>query len=353
MVYNVIGVMSGSSLDGLDIAYVEITEIGGQWSFELLHSQCHPYEASLYNDLKNVMSLPLSQFLELHTRLGRYIGEQINIFIEKNKLEHKVHLIASHGHTAYHNPANHTSFQLGDGATIAAVTQLNVVSDLRNKDVALHGQGAPIVPIADRYFWNDYDFCLNIGGIANVTINSDTPQAFDICTANQVLNHFAQSQGLAFDTDGQLAQSGQVSSDLLAVLNQHDYFQQPGPKSLSNTFAQFYIDTLQKLSAADAIATMTEHIAVQVAQHLQAFITHPSQKLLITGGGAHNKYLIERIQYHCGDLNIDILDPQIVDFKEAIAMALIGVLRWREETNVLSSVTGATTDSVGGALWVN
>lgn len=353
MVYNVIGLMSGSSLDGLDIAYVEISEIGGNWSFELLHTECIPYEQYWIEKLKNAHNSSITDLLDMHTEYGRFLGMKVNEFIDKYSLYHKVHLIASHGHTIYHNPKTQTSFQLGEGGSISALTQLNVVSDLRNKDVALQGQGAPIVPIADKYFWNEYDFCLNIGGIANITILQDNVTAFDICTANQVLNYFAQQKGENFDIDGKFANNGSIQEDKLKTLNQLDYFQIKGPKSLSNDFCNEYISILKELKAEDALATMCEHIAIQIKHSIENYLVHPSQKLFITGGGAHNLYLVNRIRHHLPNLEVITAESTIIDFKEAIAMALIGVLRWREETNAIASVTGAVKDSVGGALWVN
>lgn len=354
MVYNVIGLMSGSSLDGLDIAYVEISEIGGKFTFDLKKAECIPYSDDWKSILKEAASMPLPDYFRAHTAYGRYLGESVREFIHRHELFHKVHLIASHGHTVFHEPSSKTSVQMGDGASINAITQISVVSDLRNKDVALGGQGAPIVPIAEKYFWSSYDFCLNIGGIANVTVNGEEPLAFDICSANQVLNHFAQISGMEFDEDGALAATGTIDHSILETLNSHSYFSIAGPKSLSNDFTTYYVSHLAALSPQDALATMIEHISIQVAQHIKPFIAHPSQQMIITGGGAHNTFLVSRINHYLeSQVSIHKLDKELIDYKEAIAMALIGVLRWREENNVLSSVTGAQQDSVGGALWVN
>lgn len=356
MTYNVIGLMSGSSLDGLDIVFATFTYASSNWQYEIVQGETIPYSEDLYQELKQVTQLPLTQYLTLHTRLGRYFGNCVNAFIEKHQLFHKVHFIASHGHTVWHNPKEHTSVQIGDGATIAAVTGINTISDLRNMDVALGGQGAPIVPIADKFLYNDYDFLLNIGGICNVTVNSGNPLAFDIAPANQVLNYFANKVGKEFDTNGDLARSGNVDKEKLAIMGNFPYHFLPAPKSLDNSFSQKnIIPLLDSLDAKDALCTAVNYIATQIAQSLQPFVQKvENKKLLVTGGGALNAFLVERINDALQSDNVAVVvaDHHTVHFKEAVAMAFIGVLRWREEDNVLASVTGASRNSVGGALWL-
>ncbi|MFT4062779.1 MAG: anhydro-N-acetylmuramic acid kinase [Edaphocola sp.] len=360
MVYNVIGLMSGSSLDGLDIAFCQLTEISGKWTYEILRADCITYPDAIAADLKNAANISVPGFLRLHSSYGHYLGEQVNKFIAAHSLEHKVHFIASHGHTVWHEPAAHTTSQIGDGAAIAAWTLLPVVSDLRAMDVALGGQGAPIVPIADKYLFGDYDFCLNIGGIANVTINGAEPIAFDICPANQLLNYFANKAGKEYDENGALARTGTFEGFLLDKIGSLDFYEQPAPKSLHNGFVHEVVlpHFAEDLSVADALATAVQHIAEQIAN---ALITYRNpleeQKMLVTGGGALNGFLIEKIDeaLNKGNSNhIEAIVPneQTVQYKEALAMALIGTLRWREETNVLGSVTGAGKNSVNGAMWL-
>lgn len=352
MVYLAIGLMSGSSLDGLDIAYVELIETAGKWEFQLQSAESIPYSEEWKTKLKNAAQMPISEFLELHTAYGRLLGTEVNKFIEKHDLYHKVHFITSHGHTAYHNPQAQTSFQLGDGASIAATTGIKVISDLRNKDVAFGGQGAPIVPIAEQILWKDYQLCLNIGGIANITINKDSLIAFDICPANQVLNYFAQAQGMAYDQDGAIAASGNVDATVLASLNALEYYQQSAPKSLANSYSQKLIEKLNDLSIEDALATASEHIAVQISAQIAKYGS-AGDRLLITGGGAFNKHLVDLIQAKNPNIEIEEAEADIIEYKEAIAMTLIGGLRWMEKENVISSVTGAQKSSIGGALWLN
>ncbi len=358
MVYSVIGLMSGSSLDGLDIAYTRLTEVSGKWSFELLEAECAPYPAALAEELGRAHHLPVPQFLRLHTSYGHYLGEQINHFIKKYSLQHKVHFIASHGHTVWHEPAARTTAQIGDGAAIAGWTMLPVISDLRNMDVALGGQGAPIVPIADRMLFSEYDFCLNIGGIANVTINSEEPVAFDICPANQLLNHFALRADKAYDHKGEMARTGSSSTAVLEKVNQVAFYGLSSPKSLHNGFVNEevlpHFNDLE--NSHDALHTSTRHIAAQIAKALLPYRDASAlQKMVITGGGAFNDFLVETLKEELlktGPIEVVVPDEQTIKFKEAIAMALMGTLRWREESNVLRSVTGATSDSVNGAMWL-
>lgn len=358
MVYSVIGLMSGSSLDGLDIAYTRLTEISGKWSYELLEADCVPYPEPLADELKRAHTMSVPEYLKLHTSYGHYLGEQVNHFIKKYNLQHKVHFIASHGHTVWHEPAARTTAQIGDGAAIAAWTLLPVISDLRNMDVALGGQGAPIVPIADRLLLSDYDFCLNIGGIANVTINREEPVAFDICPANQLLNHFASRSAVAFDDKGAMARTGSSSTAVLEKINQVAFYNLSSPKSLHNGFVTEevlpHFETLD--NSYDALHTSTRHIAAQVAKALLPYRDAAlPQKMIVTGGGAFNDFLVETLKeelQQAGPIEVVIPDEQTIKFKEAVAMALMGTLRWREETNVLRSVTGATTNSVGGAMWL-
>lgn len=359
MVYKVIGLMSGSSLDGLDIVYTHLEETRGKWSFEIKHADCIPYHPDWVSKLRHTATLPVSEFLKLNTQYGRYLGNKVNEFIDQHNIHHQVHFIASHGHTIFHEPENNTTAQIGDGATIAAVTGLPVISDLRSLDVALGGQGAPIVPIGDKLLFSGYDYFLNIGGIANITVPyGDSLMAFDVCPANQILNVLAQREGLEMDEDGQLAAQGTLLMDVLSQLNEADYYSQRPPKSLSNEAARdlvFPILLESKHSTASLLHTTVQHIAEQIAEAIRLFPTAKEQTImLVTGGGAFNTFLMLHLQKALEPSNVTVAVPDatIVKFKEALIMALIGALRWREETNVLSSVTGASRDSISGALWM-
>lgn len=358
--------MSGSSLDGLDIVHVQLDEVRGQWSYEILHGDCIPYNEQWTTDLRHAADIHVSEFLKLHTRYGRYLGEQVNKFIARYDLGHQVHFIASHGHTVFHEPENYTTCQIGDGAVISAITGLPVISDLRSMDVALGGQGAPIVPIGDKLLFGGYDYLLNIGGIANITVQeagqpqgiASTMIAFDVCAANQVLNALAEREGKPMDENGTMASVGSLIGDVLEDLNTGGYYKLPPPKSLSNDAARELV--FPKLlesshSIYDLLHTATQHIAYQVGEAVKQNPHGKEQAtLLVTGGGAFNSFLIEQIQKALLPCKVTMVvpDANVIKFKEALIMALIGTLRWREEINVLSSVTGGSRDSVGGALWI-
>ena len=353
--------MSGSSLDGLDIAYVQLEEVRGNWSYKIIHADCIVYSDKWINELRRATELRTAEFLKLNTRYGKFLGDQINDFIDKYNLGHNVHFIASHGHTVFHEPENNTTCQIGDGAAIAATTGLPVINDLRSMDVALGGQGAPIVPIGDRLLFGSYDYLLNIGGIANITIQSPengNTIAFDVCPANQVLNALALREGVLYDDGGSLAALGCLLYDVLDDLNDDRYYKIPPPKSLSNeTAMEIVFPKLYESSHNnyDQLNTVCRHIAEQVAAAVKLF-PHGKEDatLLATGGGALNTFLIMQLEQTLAPLKVKVVvpEPDVIKFKEALVMALIGTLRWREEVNVLSSVTGASRDSVGGAIWL-
>lgn len=355
--------MSGSSLDGLDIAYTHFHETAGNWNFEIQAAACYPYSDEWKNKLKNAVHMSALDYQLLHTAYGHYIGEQVNRFIGEQRLEHKVDLIGSHGHTTFHVPAQKMTAQLGDGAAIASVVKLPVVTDLRSLDVAFGGQGAPIVPIGEKLLLHEHALLLNLGGIANLSVKTgDAYIAFDICAANRVLNMLAGEAGKEYDDGGHMAASGKLSEQLLFDLNQLSYYANPYPKSLAN---QFGTDTVYpiiqnyQLSVNDALYTYVEHIVQQVKSSVSQVLPllngeRQQLSLLVTGGGALNGYLTTRLTQELLPFNLETIIPSrtLIEFKEAMIMALIGVLRWREEYNVLATVTGADRNSIGGALWI-
>ncbi|HYJ63843.1 MAG TPA: anhydro-N-acetylmuramic acid kinase [Parafilimonas sp.] len=364
MVYNVIGLMSGSSLDGLDIIFTELEEARGVWNYNIKACNCYEYDVEWKTNLFNAKNLDAYSYMLLHINYGKFLAGKINRFINENNLYHQVQLIASHGHTVFHAPGLNMTSQLGDGATIAALTGINVVSDLRNMDVALNGQGAPIVPLGEKLLFPGYDFYLNIGGIANLSFQTkNNVIAFDVCAANSILNKLAATNEKEYDEDGKIAATGSINTTLLNELNALDYYIQSFPKSLSNDFGLNIIYPLvqsYKINVSDALRTYVEHIALQVFNSVKNLLNNElsqnlhSLKLLITGGGAFNKFLVEVLKEKLAALNIDILMPEIevIKYKEALIMALLGVLRWREENTVLASVTGALRSSIGGAVWI-
>ena len=351
--YRVIGLMSGSSLDGLDMACVDLTCSGGQWSFNMIEAMCQPYSPEWQARLRNAHHLSGIDLWQLHADFGRYSGEAVAGFVKDHALR-DVTLVASHGHTVFHSPDKHFTIQLGDGAALARYAGLPVACDFRSADMAKNGQGAPLVPIGDRLLFGDIKFMLNLGGIANVTLNDPAKTvAFDIASANQVLNYYAHKQGLEFDDGGRIAATGALHKEAFDALNALDYYRQPFPKSLDNGYSRdVVIPLLDKfdLTVADGLHTFCEHIAYQIGQSLAQLGAKTGDKLRATGGGALNHHLMQRIA-HYTPVEIMPHDEAIIQYKEAVVFALIGVLRLREETNILASVTGAGADSCGGALY--
>ena len=364
MTYRAIGLMSGSSLDGLDIAFAEFVHNAGDWSFEIMAADCYTYDEDWKKKLQQAPSLSALDYSLLHADYGHYTGKQVNRFIDEQNLHFKIGLIASHGHTTFHVPARKMTAQLGDGAAIAAETGLPVVSDLRALDVAFGGQGAPIVPIGEKLLLKAYDLYLNLGGIANISFNHpDSYVAFDVCAANRVLNIIAAREGKEYDAGGAIAAGGSMNEEALQKLNALSYYQQPYPKSLANSFGTDEVYPLLSsfnLSSADAMRTYVEHIVQQIKLAVGSWQLANqkseirNQKILVTGGGAFNTFLMQELSAELAPMNIDVVvpDADLIQYKEALIMAFIGVLRWRQEYNVLSSVTGAARDSIGGAVWI-
>ena len=352
--------MSGSSLDGLDIVFAELLENSGSWSFEIKAADCYEYNSEWKQRLQNATSLNALDYQILHTDYGHYLGQQVNKFIERNNLHYQVGLISSHGHTTFHVPSKKMTAQLGDGAAIAAETGLPVVSDLRALDLAFGGQGAPIVPIGEKLLLKDYSMLLNLGGIANISFRIDDRYiAYDICPANRVLNLIAAQNGKEYDEGGKMAASGTAQQAVLQKLNGLGYYSLPFPKSLPNQFGTdevFPFLSSFGLSVNDALRTYVEHIVHQVRINIeqQDRSTYQGKKLLITGGGAFNSFVIKRLTEELEPLDVEVVIPEqnIIRYKEALIMALMGVLRWRQEYTVLSSVTGAERNSIGGAVWI-
>jgi len=359
MTYRALGLMSGSSLDGLDIAFVEFIHDAGTWNYEIVAAGCYEYQSEWIEKLKNAVTLNALDYQLLHAEYGHYLGKEVNRFIEENNLHYKVGVIGSHGHTTFHVPQKQMTAQLGDGAAIAAETELRVVSDLRALDLAFGGQGAPIVPIGEKLLLKDYAMYLNLGGIANISFNlPDQYIAFDICAANRVLNMIANKAGKEYDAGGQMAAMGNVNDDLLNKLNTLDYYKQPYPKSLANSFGTDEVYPLVNsfgLTHNDELRTYAEHIVQQIKLSIvNCQLSIAASRLLVTGGGAFNTFLVQCLSEELQSLNIEVVVPgdKLVQYKEALIMAFIAVLRWREEYNVIASVTGASRASIGGALWM-
>lgn len=348
--YNVIGLMSGTSLDGLDLAACTFFLEENRWRFELLASETIPYSAEWKNRLLSLEHTDAMSFHQTHAEYGNFLGLRVADFIIKHQL--KIDFIASHGHTIFHQPEKKFTVQVGAGSAIAAKCALPVVCDFRSPDVALGGQGAPLVPIGDRLLFSEYDQCLNLGGFANISFeHKDQRIAFDICPVNILLNPLAEKLGKAYDENGNWAREGMVSNYFLNELNQLSYYKQivPGPRSLGKEWVIQQVQPLldqYELETTDLLRTITEHAAIQIAR----ILNEKGGRVLVTGGGAYNEFLLERIRA-LSKAELVIPDRKIIEFKEAIIFGFLGVLRIREENNCLSSVTGALRDHSSGAIY--
>ncbi|HOV10439.1 MAG TPA: anhydro-N-acetylmuramic acid kinase [Bacteroidales bacterium] len=349
--YHVVGLMSGTSLDGLDIAYCLFEYSANKWSGKIIKASTIKYTETWKKKLSQASSLPALDFMLLHNEYGRYCGQQVKKFLSENQF--RPDFISSHGHTIFHQPQKQLTVQIGSGASLAAETGITTISDFRISDVALQGQGAPLVPIGDELLFADYDICLNIGGISNLSYNKKSKRiAFDVSPANIVLNYLARKAGKDFDTDGKTASSGKVSLPLLAILDQQSYYSLKPPKSLGREWIETaflsVLNNLPEITLEDKLRTCTEHIAGKIAQQIN---TIKAKKVLVTGGGALNKFLMSRITQKC-KAEIIIPSKETVEYKEALIFAFLGVLRMRNENNCLKSVTGARKDNCGGTIYL-
>lgn len=344
----VIGLMSGTSLDGIDLVYVKFLK-NDYSCFEIVHSETVPYSGEWKQLLQNAIHFSSDELLSLDVTYGEYLGGVINNFIYDYKIK-VVDFIASHGHTVLHQPEKGITVQVGSGKEIVKITKRKVVCDFRTQDVDLGGQGAPLVPIGDELLFSDYDFCLNLGGFSNVSFKENGERvAFDICPVNIVLNYYANKIGLEYDESGKIAASGKVNKKLLEALNSLDFYKKEPPKSLGLEWVLKevipLIDEFEK-DIPTILRTFVEHIAVQIAE-----IVKKSKSVLITGGGFFNFFLIERIKF-CGNITIAESTVALVNYKEALIFAFLGVLRVDSQVNCLKSVTGASRDHSSGVVFL-
>lgn len=347
--YHVLGVMSGTSLDGIDLAEVFLyLSHENRWSFEWGSMVTVPYSEEWRRRLREAVHFSEGRMKTLNREYTQYLGGIISDFITKNKLTN-LDAVCSHGHTVLHQPEKGLTLQIGNLPDLAQLIQENVVCDFRVQDVALGGQGAPLVPIGDDLLFGSYDYCLNLGGFANCSFEEDGKRiAFDICPVNVVLNFYAEQLGHPYDQGGKLAASGILDQNLLDKLNGLDFYLKPPPKSLGIEWVSKEIMPLMNTSKTtnlDKLHTYTEHIALQLAAQFEN-----GSSLLITGGGAYNTYLIERLGSH-KSLKVQIPDKKLIEYKEALVFGLLGVLKLREEVNCLASVTGAEKDHSSGVIF--
>lgn len=346
--FTVLGLMSGTSLDGLDLAMVKFFKSDGAWSFELLASESRAYPNAWLRKLEEAPGFDAAKLIAFDREYGAYLGSVAKSFMIDAGVHPK--LIASHGHTVFHDPSRSYTLQIGHGAYIAQQTGVDVVNDFRSADVANGGQGAPLVPIGDQELFANYAACMNLGGFSNISYEAAEGRvAFDICPVNIVLNDLAQELGMPYDENGDFAQSGILNLDLKRALDELAYYSLDGPKSLGREWYEANFRPLLResdLSARDKLCTVVEHVASQISKIVSKV---GLKNLLVTGGGAHNAYLLKKISEKT---TADIIVPEsgIVDYKEAIVFAFLGLLFLLDEPNCLKASTGAKMNSIGGAL---
>lgn len=345
-----IGVMSGTSLDGVDIAACSFAEEGDHWQGEILTAETVELPAKWKRQLRDLPQGSAVQYAALHTDLGHFLGREIAGFIRRHGLN--AHYVASHGQTIFHQPAAGFTAQIGDGETLAAHLDIPLVTNFRSKDVAMEGEGAPLVPFGEAQLFNGYEYYLNLGGFANI---SHGGIAYDLCPCNLPMNLLAASAKLpeSIDRDGEVARNGKTDPVLLAWLNSIPWYQQAGPKSLGiEWLEEQFIPLLNQNNspAADQLNTLCEHIASQVSAAVRKFGAQGS--MLVTGGGARNLYLMETLRKHLKPEGVDV--PQaadlLIDFKEAYIFAFLGLMTLLGRSNTLKSVTGASRDVCGGSI---
>ncbi len=348
--YNVIGVMSGTSLDGVDLAHINFEINDGKWSFKIFECDTISYSNEMISKLKNGIHLSSIELSELNIEYTNLLGNIIFEFIIKNNISN-IDAVCSHGHTILHQPQNGFTLQIGNLPEIAKITNQKMVCNFRVQDVLFGGQGAPLVPIGDKILFSEFDYCLNLGGFSNISFEENNERiAFDISPVNTVLNFYANTFGLEFDDKGKISESGNLSLELFDELNTLEFYQKPYPKSLGFEFVQEIVLPILEnypISTEDKMRTFTEHIAFQIGKILQT----KTGKLLISGGGVYNDFLIGRIKNYLPAIEVIIPDEKTIQYKEALIFALLGVLKLRNEINVLSSVTGAKQNHSSGEVF--
>lgn len=338
--------MSGTSLDGLDIALCSFENVNDKYQYNIVNAETVSYCQEWKASLGSAQSIAGIALMNLHRDFGIYMGEKVNEFVQK--LNCKPDYIAIHGHTVFHQPELKLTVQIGDPAFVAAICGVDVIGDFRSLDVALGGQGAPLVPIGDELLFNEYDYCLNLGGFANISSGKPGRVAYDICPVNIVLNELAKLVGLDFDEGGGIGKSGNVNKAVLAELNALEFYSLKYPKSLGREWVEQQIWPILNnsgITVSDKMRTFYEHIAMQIANNIAEEAT-----VLVTGGGAYNEFFIELLKQQSKS-HIILPNNLIIDFKEALIFAFLGLLRIENKINTLASVTGAKVNSVGGCIY--
>jgi anhydro-N-acetylmuramic acid kinase len=358
-----LGVMSGTSLDGLDLALCSFlaNPIGKGYQFKIHHTETLAYSVEMKTMLREAYSDSSTVLLEKHQQYGHWLGQRIRLFLKSNKLD--CDYISSHGHTVFHRPELGYSFQLGAEQAIANETQIPVITDFRNTDIALGGQGAPLVPIGDALLFDQYKYCINIGGISNISIKLSKNKeenyephiiAYDIGIANMLLNDLAGKKGLEYDHNGAIAAKGKIDWTLYDQLNALGYYAAPFPKSLGLEWYEANMKPIfenNNASIEDQLHTAVRHIVHQMFRSIAPSI-EKGDKILLSGGGAFNQFLVHCLSEKLQSLaRIEIGNKEIIAFKEALIFAFMGYLKVQAKVNCYKSVTGAFKDSSCGIIF--
>lgn len=347
--YKIIGSMSGTSIDGIDLALIEFS-VANDINYKFLASKTYKYSEDWVQKLRYNPTISAADLFKLDHEYAIYSAEVINKFIQEFDLNREeINCVAHHGHTYLHRPDLGYTFQLGCSPILSDLVQLDFITDFRKEDVALGGQGAPLVPIGDLYLFKEYDACINLGGFMNISFQEGNSRtAYDLGSFNYILNHLANKLGLEYDKEGSIARSSKADSSLLEKLTKLDYYQRELPKSIGAEYAEAYIIPLvDQFETTVAISTYTKHAALIVAKEVD---NHSFKKILLSGGGAHNLYFIDLLQ-ELTTAEIVVSNQELTDFKEALIFALLALLKREEKINVLSSVTGSNTDHSAGILY--
>lgn len=343
---DILGVMSGTSLDGVDLCLTRFDFKNEAYSFEILKAKTIIYPDLLFEKLKKCRFLSPDELIDLHNDWGSFVGKKIvEEFISKGFIPS---FISTHGHTVFHEPKKGITLQIGSLNNLYEFTKIPIIGDFRALDVFKGGEGAPLVPIGDLFLFSDFDYCLNFGGIANVSYQENgLMKAFDVCPCNLLLNHLAELLGFKYDNGGSLAQKGKLNIQLLEQLNALSFYSLLDKPSLGIELitSEFFpiIDAFD-ISVEDKLYTVCEHIAVQISN-----VIIGNKQVLCTGGGAYNRHLMNVLQ--AKGVKVFIPDNDIVDYKEALIFAFLGLRKIEGKINVLSSVTGAKSDSIAGCLF--
>ncbi|MCT4561429.1 MAG: anhydro-N-acetylmuramic acid kinase [Crocinitomicaceae bacterium] len=347
----IIGLMSGTSLDGLDIVLAQFNKTEEGWSYDIKHAKTYKWNKKWREKLGKGKNMSSPKLFELDKALGKEMGKMVNLFIKEFTIDqNQVSAIASHGHTIFHQPKKGFSAQIGCGTSLAFETGIQVINDFRNADIICGGQGAPLVPIGDKLlFGQQADAFLNLGGFCNISFKKNrTWIAFDIAPCNLPLNALAQTKDMKYDRGGKLASKGKISFFLLDLLNRLSYYKQSPPKSLGTEWLEEAFFPMIKFSNStkDNLCTVVEHIAIQISNVIEQ---NNLKSIFVTGGGAKNDFLIRRIQHH-SKVDLILPDQNIIDFKEALIFAFLGELYLSKIPNTIPSVTGAKKATIAGVL---